>query len=168
MAALLACLSIQLTTKPLQSWKSADHPYIACHRYYLNVNSLGVPAPARGLKQHHWFSTRILIRSCRVSRHKKPDLTPIVFLCLHLPVPGFGPHPFRFSDQLLWSCHHKRSRMTGEHQSLRYSVANLRQIVFGKTGHFHDGIAVNAVLQHGTGDFQLAFIAAFFNTTLLT
>ncbi|EEJ7264172.1 hypothetical protein NG03_004779, partial [Salmonella enterica subsp. enterica] len=29
-------------------------------------------------------------------------------MCLHLPVPGFGPHPLRFSDQLLWSCHHKR------------------------------------------------------------
>jgi hypothetical protein len=28
-------------------------------------------------------------------------------------------------------------------------VANLRQVVFGKTGHFHDRIAVDTVLQNG-------------------
>jgi hypothetical protein len=32
-------------------------------------------------------------------------------------------------------------------------VADLVQIVFGKTGHFHDGITVKTVLQHGTGYF---------------
>lgn len=43
-------------------------------------------------------------------------------------------------------------------------MADLRLVVFGQTGHFHDGIAVNAVLQHGTGNFMFAF----FNTTLFT
>lgn len=43
----------------------------------------------------------------------------------------------------------------------------LRQIIFFQAGHFHDGIAVNAVLQHGTGNFQPAFIEAIFNTALL-
>ncbi|EAC0789397.1 hypothetical protein D6S17_21895 [Salmonella enterica subsp. enterica serovar Java] len=32
-----------------------------------------------------------------------------------------------------------------------YSVADLCQVIFGQTGHFHDGITVNAVLQHGLG-----------------
>ena len=27
-------------------------------------------------------------------------------------------------------------------------MADLRQIVFSQTGHFHDGITVNAVLEH--------------------
>jgi hypothetical protein len=36
-----------------------------------------------------------------------------------------------------------------------YSVADLRQVVFTQTRHFHDGIMVDAVLQHGTGNFQL-------------
>jgi hypothetical protein len=56
------------------------------------------------------------------------------------------------------------------------SVADLRQVVFSQTGHFHHGTAVNAAPEHGTGNFQLAFqfafqfsfIAAFFNTTLFT
>ncbi|CAH3416284.1 Uncharacterised protein [Klebsiella quasipneumoniae] len=43
----------------------------------------------------------------------------------------------------------KRNRTTGGCLSLRYSVANLRQVVFGKTGHFHDRIAVDTVLQNG-------------------
>ncbi|EJP2999399.1 hypothetical protein NU118_003932 [Salmonella enterica] len=30
-------------------------------------------------------------------------------------------------------------------------MTDLRQIVFSQTGHFHDGIAVDTVLQHGTG-----------------
>ncbi|STU33263.1 Uncharacterised protein [Klebsiella pneumoniae] len=47
-------------------------------------------------------------------------------------------------------------------------MADLRQVVFRQTCHFHDGIAIDAVFQHGTGNFQLAFIAAFFNTTLFT
>lgn len=47
-------------------------------------------------------------------------------------------------------------------------VADLRQVVFSQTGHFHDGIAVNAVLQHGAGNFEFAFIATFFNTALFT
>ena len=40
-------------------------------------------------------------------------------------------------------------------------MADLRQVVFSQTGHFHDGITVNAVLQHGEGNFQLTFIASF-------
>lgn len=40
-------------------------------------------------------------------------------------------------------------------------MADLRQVVFSQTGHFHDGITVNAVLQHGAGNFQLAFITTF-------
>lgn len=39
-----------------------------------------------------------------------------------------------------------------------YSVADLRKVIFGQNGHFHNGIAVDAVLQHGTDNFQLAFI----------
>lgn len=41
------------------------------------------------------------------------------------------------------------------------SVADLCQIVFRQAGHFHDGNAIDTVLQHGTGNFQLAFIPAF-------
>lgn len=52
------------------------------------------------------------------------------------------------------------------------SVADLRQVVFSQTGHFHHGTAVNAAPEHGAGNFQLAFqfafITAFFNTTLFT
>lgn len=47
-------------------------------------------------------------------------------------------------------------------------MADLRQVVFSQTGHFYDGIAVDTVLQHGTGNFEFAFITAFFNTTLFT
>jgi hypothetical protein len=47
-------------------------------------------------------------------------------------------------------------------------VADLRQVFFRQTGHFHDSIAVNAVLQHGTGNFKSSFALAFFNTTLFT
>ncbi|WP_440773016.1 hypothetical protein, partial [Klebsiella pneumoniae] len=38
-----------------QGRNTADGPYVACHSGYLNVNSLGVPAPAWALKQHHLF-----------------------------------------------------------------------------------------------------------------
>ena len=48
------------------------------------------------------------------------------------------------------------------------SVGVAPQIFFGQTDHFHDGIAVDAVFQHGTGNFAFAFIAAFFNTALFT
>ena len=47
-------------------------------------------------------------------------------------------------------------------------MAYLRQVVFRQTGHFHDGTAVNTAAEHGSGNFELAFIAAFFNTTLFT
>ena len=47
-------------------------------------------------------------------------------------------------------------------------MADLRQVVFRQTGHFHDGTTVDPVLQHGTGYFQLTLIAAFFDTTLFT
>ena len=51
-------------------------------------------------------------------------------------------------------------------------MADLRQVVFSQTGHFHHGTAVNAAPEHGAGNFQLAFqfafITAFFNTTLFT
>ncbi len=40
-------------------------------------------------------------------------------------------------------------------------VADLRQVVFSQTGHFHDGIAVNAVPEHGTGYFQCRFALTF-------
>lgn len=40
-------------------------------------------------------------------------------------------------------------------------VVELRQIVFSQTGHFHDGSAVNAVLQHGAGYFQSRFALPF-------
>jgi hypothetical protein len=38
----------------------------------------------------------------------------------------------------------------------KWLVADLRQVVFRQTGHFHHGTAVNAVLQHGTGNFRVA------------
>lgn len=41
------------------------------------------------------------------------------------------------------------------------SVADLRQVVFSQTGHFHDGIAVNAVLQHGAVNFQSGLTLTF-------
>ncbi|VGC14158.1 Uncharacterised protein [Klebsiella pneumoniae] len=47
-------------------------------------------------------------------------------------------------------------------------MAYLRQVFFRQTGHFHDGTAVNTAAEHGTGNFELAFIAAFFDTTLFT
>lgn len=47
-------------------------------------------------------------------------------------------------------------------------MADLRQIVFRQTGHSHDGITVNAVLQHGEGNFQLTFIASFLPAQLDT
>ena len=40
-------------------------------------------------------------------------------------------------------------------------MTELRQVVFSQIGHFHDGTAVDAVLQHGSGNFQLAFQPAF-------
>lgn len=40
-------------------------------------------------------------------------------------------------------------------------MADLRQAVFSQTGHFHDSDTVDAVLQHGTENFQLAFIATY-------
>ncbi|WP_430673371.1 hypothetical protein [Klebsiella aerogenes] len=33
-------------------------------------------------------------------------------------------------------------------------MADLRKVIFGQTGHLHDGTAINAVLQHGPGYFQ--------------
>lgn len=47
-------------------------------------------------------------------------------------------------------------------------MADLRQIVFRKAGHFHDCIAVETVLQHGTSHFEFAFMTAFLDTTLFT
>ena len=40
-------------------------------------------------------------------------------------------------------------------------VADLCQVIFSQTGHFHDSIAVNAVLQHGTGNFQSGLTLTF-------
>nr|WP_190306111.1 MULTISPECIES: hypothetical protein [unclassified Pantoea] len=31
-------------------------------------------------------------------------------------------------------------------------MADVGQVVFGQAGHFHDGITVHAVLQHGAGN----------------
>ena len=45
-------------------------------------------------------------------------------------------------------------------------MADLVQIVFGKTGHFHNGITIETVLQHGTGYVKGGFTLTFFNTTL--
>jgi hypothetical protein len=42
------------------------------------------------------------------------------------------------------------------------------QMVFSRAGHFHDGIAVETVLQHGAGGFKYSFVAAFCNATLFT
>ncbi|EEG5674301.1 hypothetical protein G3G77_004268 [Salmonella enterica] len=40
-------------------------------------------------------------------------------------------------------------------------MADLRQVIFCHTRHFHDGIAVNAVLVHGTGIFSVASRSPF-------
>lgn len=40
-------------------------------------------------------------------------------------------------------------------------VSDLRRVVFRQTGHFHDGITVNTVLQHGTGNFQSGLTLTF-------
>ncbi len=42
------------------------------------------------------------------------------------------------------------------------------QVVFNQTGHFHDGIAVDAFLKHRTSKFKGGFSLLFFITTLLT
>lgn len=47
-------------------------------------------------------------------------------------------------------------------------MADLRQVVFSQTGHFYDGIAVNAVLEHGSCNFKGGFALAFFNAALFT
>lgn len=47
-------------------------------------------------------------------------------------------------------------------------MADLRQVVFRKTGHFHDGITVNVVLQHGTSNLKGSFTLSFFNAALFT
>ncbi|BBJ69762.1 hypothetical protein ECC18A13_p10040 (plasmid) [Enterobacter sp. 18A13] len=47
-------------------------------------------------------------------------------------------------------------------------MADLRQVVFGQTGHFHDCIAFKAVLEHGSCNFKGGFALAFFNTSLFT
>ncbi|EAX6862112.1 hypothetical protein AII01_23860 [Salmonella enterica] len=42
---------------------------------------------------------------------------------------------------------HQYSLMTGQGVLGKGGlVADLRQVVFGQTGHFHDGIAVNAIM----------------------
>lgn len=48
------------------------------------------------------------------------------------------------------------------------SVTNLRQVFFCQIGQFHDGTAIDAVLQHGTGNFKGGLTLAFFNSALLT
>lgn len=43
-------------------------------------------------------------------------------------------------------------------------MADLCQVIFSQTGHFHYGIAVDAVLQHGTGYFQSSLALTFIFT----
>lgn len=51
-------------------------------------------------------------------------------------------------------------------------MADLRQVVSGQTGHLHDRIAIEAIGQHGAGDFQCSFtftfLAPFFHTAQFT
>jgi hypothetical protein len=56
---------------------------------------------------------------------------------------------------------HLFTLMAGQECQERGLVADLRQVVFSQTGHFHDGIAVNAVLQHGAGNFQSGLTLTF-------
>lgn len=50
-------------------------------------------------------------------------------------------------------------------------MADVRQINFSQTSHFHDDIAVNIIFQHGScnfqGGFTFIFRIAFLNCTLL-
>lgn len=46
----------------------------------------------------------------------------------------------------------------------KISVADLNQILCGKTGHFHYGDAVVPILQHSADSFEFAFL----NAALLT
>lgn len=67
------------------------------------------------------------------------------------------------------SLSHQYSLMTGQGVPGKGGlVADLRQVVFSQTGHFHDSIAVNAVLEHGSCNFKGGFALAFFNTALFT
>jgi hypothetical protein len=36
-------------------------------------------------------------------------------------------------------------------------MADLGEVVFAQAGHFHDGVAVKSVLQHGAGNFEFAY-----------
>ena len=47
-------------------------------------------------------------------------------------------------------------------------MTDLRQVVFSQAGHFHDGVAVDTILQHGSCNFTRGFALAFFNTALFT
>lgn len=40
-------------------------------------------------------------------------------------------------------------------------MADLRQVVFGQTGHFHDGIAVESIVQHGARNIQSDLTGVF-------
>ncbi|EAM4819203.1 hypothetical protein CBO02_23680 [Salmonella enterica] len=40
-------------------------------------------------------------------------------------------------------------------------MADLRQVVFSQIGHFHDGIAIESVLQHGARNIQSDPTGAF-------
>lgn len=42
------------------------------------------------------------------------------------------------------------------------------QLFFRQADHCHDGTAIEAVLHHGTRNFEFAFVSAFFNATLYT
>lgn len=47
-------------------------------------------------------------------------------------------------------------------------MAELPQVVFSQTGHFHDGTAVNAVLQHGKGYFKGCLTLPLLKAALFT
>ena len=58
--------------------------------------------------------------------------------------------------------------MAGQGVPGRGLVADLRQIVFSQTGHFHDGTAVDTVLEHGAEQLRVCLHCGLFNTALLT
>lgn len=56
---------------------------------------------------------------------------------------------------------HQYSLMARQRASGKGLVADLRQIDFSQTGHFHYGIVIESVVQHGARDIQSDLLCVF-------